>query len=265
MKKLFVSYSNCQGAGVVHFLKQSSISSLYDFHHYNNYQILLGEQSPEDLMSDSKRADVFFYQTTPALKYGMLSTEEMVQSVVPSSSLKLAFGYGFNHGFFPLVHHGQWQTGETVKLRAQTEPEKLLFDYDQGHVNFDCRGRFESCLQEQIRREVAEKASADSVGAVFIPMSDVIQSLHQTTQLFLCENHPSSGYLAALASRVITALTNEPVTLSHATNNEANLPCGLLISPCVVRELELQYEPEIGAHAFFRGYLSRLIDSLKVG
>lgn len=249
--KLLVSYSNCQGGGVVHFLKQSPLAESFEFKHYNNYALILKEQSAEDLFADSRRADVFFYQPTPAIQYCDRSTEDIIANLVPSSALKLSFGYGFNHGFFPLVHHGQWQAGDEIKQLAKEAPVELLSRYDEGALNFDCQQRFISCLAEQRRREEKDKDD--------IQMADWILEFYKRGQLFLCENHPASAYLAAVAQRVAWAISKELIPMSYDTPNDAHLPCGLLIHPAVVRELSLEYPAEEGAVQFFRDYLVRLI------
>jgi hypothetical protein len=249
---------------MVHFLKRTTMGSVYEFKHYNNYQIILGEQTPEDLMKDSANADVFLYQTTPSIKYGTLSTEEMCRSVVPKSCLKVAFGYGYNHGFFPLVNHGnQWKTSLEVMVMAERNPEELLVRYDLGHISFGCLERFHNCLTEQQRREVVEKQSADEAGAFFIPMSQHILAIYKSRQLFICENHPASEYFSALSRRVFETVNgNDPGPLEYSSNNESNLPCGMLVSPFVVRELGLDYDPEPLAHEYFKGHLKQLIKDM---
>lgn len=194
MKKLCLSYSNCQGQGAVHFLRKSPLAESFEFSHYNNYAIILKEQSAEDMLHEASHADVFLYQPTPAIQYCELSTEVIVEEVVPRDSLKLSFGYGFNHGFFPLVHHGQWQAGEEIKRLAREVPAELLSRYDDGVLNFDCQQRFISCLAEQRRREEKDKDD--------IPMADWILENYRRQQSFLCENHPASAYLARVAHRV---------------------------------------------------------------
>lgn len=249
--KLLVSYSNCQGQGVIHFLRKSPLAETFEFRHYNNYQLILKEQSSVDLFRDAACADVFFHQPTPAIQYCELSTEDMIDQVVPKAALKLSFGYGFNHGFFPLVHHGQWQTGEEVRRLAREVPAELLSRYDHDDLSFACQERFLACLSEQRRRE--ERDHDD------ILMCDWIAANYRKHQLFLCENHPASAYLAEVASKVSWAITGQRLEMPFTTNNDANLPCGLLVHPAVVRELRLGYSAEPGAVKFFRDYLVRLI------
>lgn len=251
MKKLLVSYSNCQGQGAVHFLRKSPLAESFEFSHYNNYAIILKEQSAEDMLKEASRADVFLYQPTPAIQYCELSTEVIVEEVVPRDSLKLSFGYGFNHGFFPLVHHGQWQAGEEIKRLARETSAELLSRYDEEALNFDCQQRFAACLAEQRRREEKDKDD--------IPMAGWIEANHRQVQLFLCENHPASAYLSEVAKQVAFRIAGYPVEMPFAFNNDANLPCGLLVHPAVVRELSLEYPAEEGAVQFFRDYLLRLI------
>ena len=256
--KLFLSYSNCQGAGAVHFLRKTAVAADYEFKHYNNYQIILGEQSPDDLAKDVLKADVFFYQTTPALKYGMLSTEEMC-NVVPERCLKIAFGYGVNFGLFPLVHHGQWQTGDVVKRQAKECPSQLMSLYDQGLVHFDHLVRFEACVAEMRAREERERVAGGYHH--YVPMADHIAARYRHERLFISENHPASAYFAELARRVAGVVLGQPdhPPIPYTDYNEANLPCGILVHRSTVKELDLQYGPDDGADAFYRGYLTRLI------
>lgn len=252
--KLVCSYSNCQGTGLIHFLKQSRLAERYEFSHYNNYQIILREQSPEALLRDAARADIFIYQETPAIKYFDRSTEQMISNVVPKDALKLSFGYGFNHGFFPICHHGQWQTGRQVLKLAKEDPFTLLAGYDYGTLHFDCALRFVACLAEQMLRE----KTCD------VKMADFILSHFRKEQLFICENHPASAYFSQLASRFLRAIDpvlDEP--LPYATTNDANLPCGMLVHQAVVNELALEYQAEAGAHKYFGEFLNRFVNETK--
>lgn len=250
-----VSYANCQLFGVLHFLKQSKLAGHCEFKHYNNFQIILREQSAADLFEDSAQADIFVFQPTPAIQYCELSTEQMIESVVPNGALKISVGYGFNHGLFPIVHHGQWQTGRQVLQLAKDDPATLRIAYDHGTLKFDCALRFIACLNEQARREKA----------IDIKMSDFILAEFQKQKLFICENHPASAYLAELARRVLRfieiemGLRLEPETVTHTGDNDANLPCGMLVSPYAVSELDLQYPAEQGAHKYFGEFIERLI------
>lgn len=252
--KLCTSYSNCQGAGLVWFLKKSRMRDGWVFKHFNNFQILLGEQTPEDLMDAVSHADIFVYQETPALKYGMLSTEEMCVSTVPKDCRKISFGTGFNDGVFPCLHHGSWRTSKEVIALAKSDPTALLAAYDANTLNFDCARRFIACLDEQRRREET----------VDIRMADFVLSEYRNAQLFICENHPASAYFSELARRFLKHV--EPAweeSIPYDTPNDANLPCGLLVAPQVVCELGLNYGPEPRAVEFFRGKIEELIASMK--
>lgn len=247
--KLLVSYSNCQAWGLIFFLKKSKLAEHYEFRHYDNFRIILKEQSADDLFKDAAKADIFVYQPTPAIQYCELSTERMLSELVPSSALKLSFSYAFNHGFYPLVLHGQWQTSKAVLDLALLDPDGLLPAYDAGKLNFDCAGRFFDCLAEQRRREET----------MDVKMWDFILSEYRRQQLFLCENHPASAYFSELARRFLMRI--EPSwseSIPFEGPNDASLPGGLLVSPQVVGELGLGYAPEPGAHEFFRGKIQEL-------
>lgn len=253
--KLCVSYSNCQGQGLVHFLRKSRMADHYEFVHYNNYQIILGEQTPEDLMAHSARADVFLYQPTPALKYGMLSTEEMLTQTVPAGAYRLCLGYGFNFGLFPIVHHGSWRVTQEIKDRAKTDKEGLLNDYDNYKLSFGSTARFLECLTEQDHRE--------RTSLCHLPMADFILTAFQHERLFLSENHPCSAYFAELARRTLRAL--EPTWddyIPYVNDNEAQLPCSIPMHPKTICELGIGYAADLGAQAFYRGQLEKLIEDL---
>ena len=250
--KLMCSYSNCQGRGLVYFLRKSVMADYYEFVHYDNFRIILGEQSPADLNKDAARCQVFIYQPTPALKYGSLSTEEMCTNVVPLDAFKVSFAYGFNHGFYPLVHHGSWRTSRQVLNLVKACPQELLEAYDQDRLEFDCFNRMIECLNEQRERETA----------MDVKMADWVLENFKRQQLFICENHPASAYFAELAGRVLKHL--EPAwqqELPFASENDAGLPCGMLVAPQVTKELELDYPAQPGAKAYFRKKLQELIKS----
>lgn len=252
--KLCVSYANCQSWGLNAFLQKSKMVEHYEFRHYDNFRIILREQSADDMMKDAAKCDLFIYQPTPAIQYCELSTEQMLADVVPAGAQRLSYGYGFNHGFYPIVLHGQWQTSRQVLDLAARDPAALLTAYDAGQLHFNCAGRFLDCLVEQRRRE-------ESMDVV---MWDFILSEYRHVQLFIGENHPASAYFAELARRFLLKI--EPAwaeSLPYATANDINLPCGLLVAPQAVCELGLFYEPEAGAQAFFRGKLEELAAGLK--
>src|SRR5687767_15030851 len=110
-RRLCVCYSNCQGGAAVHFLKKTPMAEHYDFEVYANYRLILGEQSPRQMFNHAAQCDLFLYQPTGEI-YGILGTEELIHSVVPKSAQKISMAYNFNTGFFPIVLHGKWWTGE---------------------------------------------------------------------------------------------------------------------------------------------------------
>lgn len=222
-------YANCQGDGIAHFLKRAKPDLDIRVHH--NWQILMGEQSPEDLMADAKVCDVFVYQPTAALKHGMLSTEEMVAQGVPASALKLSFPYVFNTGFFPIVKHGHWWTGKQVIDAAKNGG--CVARYDRNDFIYDCQERFEANLAEQHSRE-------QGCDLKFAPW---IRDNYKSKHLFLLCNHPASDMLVEMTRSVLERM-GIPWQPPAVGANDAGLPGYHAVHPAVVRELGLTFQPD---------------------
>lgn len=252
--KLLVIYANCQAWGLFHFLRQTKLAEHYEFKSYTNFRIILKEESAEELMRDVAKADIFVHQPTSAIQHCELSSEDMIARVIPKGCLPVSFAYAFNHGFFPIVHHGQWQTGRQVLDLAASCPEALWRMYEQETISFDCALRFISCLREQMNREKA----------MSVKMGDFILNTFQKEQLFICENHPASAYFAEEARRILRYIEMETGTsyaseIAYSGFNEAKMPGGMLVSPAAVKELALEYPAEQGAHKYFGEFVERLI------
>lgn len=242
MKKLLVSFSNCQGGAILHFLRKTQLAEHYDMVQYNNWQIILNEQSPDDLMRDAARADIFLFQPTDPLKHGMLSSAEMIDKVVPKSALKLSYAYSFNTGFFPIVKHGQWWTSHYVIGAARLGDRTLISRFEVDDLPYDCARRFAENLAEQSRRE----ALCDLRFAPFILEN------FQKKHLFLMENHPTSELFVHMARTVLRAINPAwDQEIPFDGPNDANLPGWHFLHPAVKRELGIEYDAPGGdIHAY---------------
>lgn len=255
MKKLFVSYANCQSIGIFHFLKQTRLVEEYEFKLWNNWQIVLKEQDPAGLFEDARRADVFLYQPTDSL-YGALSTDAFCNEVVPKDCIKISYPYVFNSGFFPIVKHGRWFTGADWITEAKAGATDLLEIYDRHtgnprawHPSFDCARRFSENLAEQSRRE-------EDCTIRLVPW--MLQNF-QTKHLFLLCNHPASALLVELAKRVmeIVAAPDDHI-FTYDGPNDANLPGWHALHPAVKRELGITYDAPGGDMEFYRTLIKEL-------
>lgn len=262
MKKLFVSYSNCEGGGILHFLKKTPLANEFDFQQWNNWQLILGEQNGSAFLDALRAADVLLYQPTGEFLCTdgstMPSSDKLVAAHVQPECVRISFAYQYNHGFFPILKVAPsfdgWVTGQHVKnasRQAFFTQKEMLRNFDADVFRFDCALRFAECLAEQSRRE----QSCD------IRMVDFILANFQTQRLFLTQNHPSSALFVELARRIYWKLTNAPAPVLLWTDiNEANLPGALGVHPAVVRELNLKYGPE-GDTAYYRTLLEKMISN----
>lgn len=243
-------YANCQGDGIAHYMKRARPDLYIRVHH--NWQIILGETRSEDLMADAAVCDVFVYQPTQSLKHGMLSTEEMVRDVVPQSALKLSFPYVFNTGFFPIVKHGRWWTGNQVFEAARKG--ECLRKFDRNEFHYDCMARFEENLLEQEERE----------RQCHLKFAPFIREHFRTKHLFLLCNHPASAMLAEMARRVLDemGITWQPVIQGP---NDAGLPGYHAVHPAVVQEMGLTFQPDRRGEdpLFYRTLMIELDKELK--
>lgn len=292
MKRLLVSYSNCQGQGLIHFLKKTPLADEFEAVHWNNYQLILKEVDRDECFESLKRADVVIFQPTSALHcidgFVIPDSETLFHNLLRPDAIRIGFVYQYNHGFFPIVRLGPtfdgWVTGDYIKRHVKYFPDGMLLTYDthahrldDDHIPWDCARRFAECLGEQSRRE--QEANAD------IKMTDFILANFQTRRLFLTQNHPSSVMFVELAKRVIARLV-EPFGLwemvrrysdskPHETEivdrvkdipwtdpNEANLPGMLPVHPAVVRELNLKYPADADC-GVYRIWLEEMIKESK--
>lgn len=225
-------YANCQGDGVAHFIRQ--VHPSWDVRVHHNWQILMGETSEVDLMRDAADCDVFIYQPTDALKHGMLSTEEMVAQTVPRHARFISFAYQFNTGFFPIVKHGKWWTGDMVMNMARNG-YGLATPFDNDGLIYDCARRFAENLAEQEDREKN----------CTVKMVPWILENYQSKHLFLLCNHPASELFVGLAGKILFELGPEMCgRMTYNTPNDANLPGYHAVHKAVKRELGLMYEPD---------------------
>lgn len=254
MKQHFVSFSNCQGGAILHFLKKTRLVDHFRFTQVNNWQIILGEQ-PRDLLYESLRtADVLFYQPTGEFhcvdKEIVPPVDKLIAEFVPKGALKIAWAYQFNHGFFPFLNVGPGADGWIVsrEIRKWIAADRVGFfcAYDDGpvSVHYDCALRFVECLAEQSRRE----QECD------IRMVPFILQNFAKHRLFLTQNHPTSFLLTEMAVRVYGRLGYDlPGALEAMRTdnpNEANLPGTLAVHPAVVEELGLRYPADTDLSQF---------------
>jgi len=221
---------------------------------------MLDEVDPQAMLQDAARADVFLYQPTDAFEsragFNVPSTDEIKNLLLPDSCQSISLAYQYNDGFFPLVKHGDWKTGQRAKELAAISSYRLFAAYN-ADLTYDCARRFVECLAEQSRRE----QTCD------IKMVPFILSMYRGARLFLTENHPSSLMFCHLAQLIYIMLeTKEPdVTKMITTNeNEANLPMGIHPThQSVVDELGLEYPADERAHEFYREWLEQYLKELR--
>lgn len=229
-------YSNCQGDGIAHFIRK--VKPAWDIRVHHNWQLMMGEQSPEALLADLKDCDVFVYQPTDGFVckggYVMPTTGDMVTSL-PSHVARISFPYVFNTGFFPIVKSGKWWTGSALVQAAVKGETNVVAGYDMNVWPFDCARRFAENLAEQSRRE-------ECCTLQFAPF--ILQNF-QTKHMFLLHNHPASALFVEMARAVLREIGPAlDVEIPHDGPNDANLPGYHGVHPAVVRELGLRYEPD---------------------
>lgn len=241
-------YANCQAGGIAHFLKKARFP--YEIDVFHNYQLILGEQSPEAMRESVSRCDLFIYQPTDGMKHGDLSSDHQLTEIVPKSAQTLSFAYQYNDGFFPLIEHGFVRGAEHLNPEYWTmDREELKRLYDRCEVDFAFLKRFTACLTEQaLREEECDVKTADFIWK------------HTHLELFLNFNHPASALLAELARQVFRLVTGEEPVIPIEHENEANLPCCMPVSRYVIAHYGWKREPHESAHEFYRDMLLRAYD-----
>lgn len=262
MKHLCLIYSNCQGEGMLHYLKKTAMAERFDFVIFQNYRLILLEESREAFFNAVAQANLILFQPTSDLecidKFVVPSTSELFAG---NGCRRISFPYSFNHGFFPLVKHGEWHTSEYLKERVALAKSKgvlgfaadaLFKDFNADRLHYDCALRLVTCLAEQARRE--EQCEIKLVPFIIKNFKD--------RRLFLSENHPTSHLFIELAREVVNR------TLGHIYwnfldangDNEIGLPGELPVHPKVIQELNLHYPATEKAHDFFRGWLEQMVN-----
>lgn len=240
-------FSNCQADGLAHFLRKAGFP--YEIEVFRNYQIILREQTPEALHESASKCDLFIFQPTREEKHGPLSSEYYVEKVIPKTARTIAFPYLFNHGFFPLVAHGESFIGMDAMDAVYWRMPKaqLLALYDTGMVDFALWPRFLTCLAEQAKREqICDIALTHWIAA------------NRNRELFINFNHPASELFAELAREVISIVNDAeapPIPVGHP--NEAGLPCDLPVSQYVIHEFDWQRPSDATAQEHYRKLLEQ--------
>lgn len=241
-------FANCQGDGIARFVKK--VLPGLNISVWHNWQVILGEQDGEEMLRDVADCDFFLYQPTAALKNGRYSSEEVL-ALVPKSSKKISFAYQFNTGFFPIVHHGGWHTGQEVIEKA-TRGLDVVRMFDEDRLFYDCARRFAENLAEQSRRE-------ESCDLKFVPY---ILNNFQRERLFLVCNHPTSVFFEHMARVVLREIGFLDHAIPIESPNETNLPGNHPVHLAVARELGLQYredDPKSDKH-WYRHLMQKIQD-----
>lgn len=240
--KSCVIYANCQADGLALFLKRAHFP--YDIQTFKNYQLILGEQSHDDLREAAASCDLFIYHPTAEADHGDASSDFYVRSVIPKSANHIAIPYAYNTGCFPLLGHGgKTYHAALVNASLRGRPlDAVLGEYEAGVFDFQMRRRFFDDVAEMIRREET----------MAVKISDWIVT-NSNLRLFLNENHPSSVLFAELARRVFqVAVGHDCGTIPCDGENDANLPCTLPISQYAVKEFGWREKAHPAAHKDYR-------------
>lgn len=274
MKKLLCSYSNCQGSGIIHFLKKTRMTDEFDFVQHNNWQILMKEKPLDAMLEDAKRCDVFLYQ--PCQGYtctdgtAVPGTGLISNAYAGASAKRISYSYQFNHGFFPMVKLGAgwdgWVSSEEMKQFAKHATDRQAHDhlikayFGEARIGYDCARRFVECMAEQARREQETD----------IKMVPWILQNYRSSRLFLTYNHPTTILFCQLALEVYSRVygDNNAARMYNEfqmpkDENEANMNGVMPIHPAVVRELGLEYQPTDGSIEYYRDLLEQMIKEVR--
>ena len=255
-----VLYANCQAGGLAHFLKKRMPVQCEVFH---NYQLILGEQKPDDLRRATKDCDWFIYQPTDSDRHGELASGALLE-LLPPHAQSLSFAYQFNTGFFPLVELGDLMGSEHMPEEYWTIGRNDLSAlYDQWRIDFGFLERFQRCLEEQYWREhlcVHDSGFENSLRTY----KWIIDNSHQ--ELFLNHNHPASALFAELARQAAEKMTGKPQEpIPFTSENEAELPCCMPVSAYTIREYGWKRDPHEAAHERYREMLLKVWDYRRTG
>lgn len=238
-------FANCQADGVAHFIRQAYPT--WDVQLFHNYQIILGEQTTDQLRESASKCDLLIFQPTSETKYGDMSAEYYAREVVPAKALKVSFGYMYSLGFFPLIGHGDAVIG-TDDLRDTLQSltlDQTLATYDRGDFDFRLWPRHLHCAAEQAKREV----HCD------VKMSEWMME-NRRHRLLLTFNHPASVLFAELTRRIMARVGLPLPNLRWTGPNDCNLPCTVPVSRYVIEHYGWQMNEDPEAHKYYRELLS---------
>lgn len=237
-------YGNCQALGVSHFMRKARPDLIVES--FQNYQIILGEQTVEALVASASKCNVFVYQPVDN-KHGHFSTDYFIRSIIPPTAKTVSFPYILSYGMFPLIGHGDGVIGmDDIKdILSSKSKAECLAQYDANEFDFRLWSRHLACAAEQARRE-------DDCD---VKMTKWMMN-YSDHRLLLTYNHPSSLTFVQLAARVMEAAGLDWKEINHGGDNDVNLPCTEPVSRYVIDEFGWNVEPDASAHAHYRELLA---------
>jgi hypothetical protein len=267
-----VAFGNCQAEAVKRVLDRSLPAGHRIEFFSNNWRT--GTMRPaEDVLDAIAEADVVVFQPLKE-SHGPLS-EESVRARAATASV-VAFPYLYNAGISGLcqglppnnleevqledalgldvLEHGLILGEEAIvaRLRDGASRKAVIDEYRAGEIDFQLHRRFDACMSELERRELATE----------VKLAGFIRANHTRERLFLTHSHPTTPLLLEVC-RQLTRLTGLEADLDPirelGDDNIGRLGRGIApISPADVEAMGYEF----GADRHWERFGSRLVSQI---
>ena len=248
-----VIYANCQGIGVKTIIPLLTRNISEDhISNFENYKIISGEDSYDNLIRAAGQAEVFIYQPLGASqgKFSTVAGEDNVMSRVHPDARKISFPYIYNNGLWPLYHEGTVQNAAPIDalFAAGANAYEIIEAYDAGEIFFNIEERVAQSPEVLAGRE----AETD------VKVADFLRTHIRSRELMLTQNHPTTETFIHAIDQMLTIMlegryARPDLDLASLGNNYAALPGRYPIDERCVEEGGITYTrgPEEGAKVYY--------------
>ena len=273
--KTVVVYANCQGRGLIYFMKKSSFFDDCVFEQVDNYQLLQHQLDvPIDVF---RRANILIYQPLHP-RHGKYS---QILSLVGSHCLVISFPYIYNDALWPifpallreLVIDGEEypdvKTGSNGETRVMSGFFNTIHDMLARGLSVDdvmetyAMDKMEFGLDERFAKTMSIQKTKEAMTDVKV--AEFIETNITTQKLFLSTNHPTSAIFVHCVNQILNILgAPEHLKLDACKfgENETQLPGDIPISRYIIKHFKLKWvEQEDAISNDFYGNIVRSISS----
>jgi hypothetical protein len=225
MKKNIVIYANCQGKGILYYIKKSNnIINNYNIKHIRIDNLVFNKDNLN--LNDIKNADVLIYQKLDD-KHGDISTNTIL-NYIKSTCITLSFPYVYNNSFYPIKgpliiedkHLKKdctiiYDNSKTIlDLKKKNYSLEKIYDlYDNNQIDFLYGHRWNNTNSILSNNEIG----------CDLKILDFIKNNFSTERLFNIENHPTSIIFINLVNQILIKLDKNILEINEYGFDDAQL------------------------------------------